>query len=131
MTFRPRRSRAGWRMVKGMENALKANPQDVREQYERQLKDLEEAYGEAMLALRARKNCSPYWARTRSDRVDPPGASGRRHNRLDQQVVSVVRDPMAHRVVCPEQLRFQCAAGCPGCRYAMSSAIMAASASPA
>ena len=40
---------------KGMENALKANPQDVREQYERQLKDLQEAYGEAMLELRARK----------------------------------------------------------------------------
>jgi len=40
---------------KGMENVLKANPQDVREQYERQLKDLQEAYGEAMLELRARK----------------------------------------------------------------------------
>lgn len=38
-----------------MENALKANPQDVREQYERQLKELQEAYGEAMLELRARK----------------------------------------------------------------------------
>ncbi|NAY30039.1 transposase, partial [Burkholderia pseudomallei] len=30
----------------GMENALRANPQDVKEQYERQL---QEAYGEAML----------------------------------------------------------------------------------
>jgi hypothetical protein len=40
---------------KGMENALRANPQDVREQYEQQLKDLQEAYGEAMLELRARK----------------------------------------------------------------------------
>ncbi len=40
---------------KGMENALKANPQDVREQYECQLKELQEAYGEAMLELRARK----------------------------------------------------------------------------
>src|SRR6201986_1129832 len=40
---------------KGMENALRANPQDVREQYEKQLKDLPEAYGEAMLELRARK----------------------------------------------------------------------------
>ncbi len=38
-----------------MENALKANPQDVGEQYERQLKRLQEAYGEAMLELRARK----------------------------------------------------------------------------
>lgn len=40
---------------KGMENALKAKPQDIREQYERQLRDLQEAYGEAMLELRARK----------------------------------------------------------------------------
>jgi transposase-like protein len=40
---------------RGMENALKASPQDVREQYERQLKELQEAYGEAMLELRARK----------------------------------------------------------------------------
>jgi len=40
---------------KGMENALKANPQDVREQYERQLKDLQETYGEAVLELRFRK----------------------------------------------------------------------------
>jgi transposase-like protein len=39
----------------GMENALKAKPEDVRDQYERQLKDLQEAYGEAMLELRARK----------------------------------------------------------------------------
>lgn len=40
---------------KGMETALGANPQDVREQYELQLKELQEAYGEAMLELRARK----------------------------------------------------------------------------
>lgn len=40
---------------KGMENALRANPLDVREQYEKQLKDLQGAYGEAMLELRARK----------------------------------------------------------------------------
>ena len=39
----------------GMENALRAKPEDVREQYERQLRDLQEAYGEAMLELRARK----------------------------------------------------------------------------
>ena len=38
-----------------MENALKAKPDDIREQYERQLKELQEAYGEAMMELRARK----------------------------------------------------------------------------
>ena len=38
-----------------MENSLRANPLDIREQYEKQLKDLQEAYGEAMLELRARK----------------------------------------------------------------------------
>lgn len=42
-----------------MENALRAKPEDVREQYERQLKDLQEAYGEAMLEIRARKKLVP------------------------------------------------------------------------
>ena len=33
--------------------------QDMREQYEKQLKELQEAYGEAMLELRARKKLQP------------------------------------------------------------------------
>lgn len=40
---------------KGMENALRANPLDIRQQYEKQLGELQAAYGEAMLELRARK----------------------------------------------------------------------------
>ena len=40
---------------RGMENALRTNPLEVREEYERRLKELQEAYGEAMLELRARK----------------------------------------------------------------------------
>jgi hypothetical protein len=40
---------------KGMENALRTKPLDVKEQYERQIKDSQEACGEAMLELRARK----------------------------------------------------------------------------
>jgi transposase-like protein len=43
---------------KAMENALRAKPLDIREQYERQLKELQEAYGEAMLEIRARKKLS-------------------------------------------------------------------------
>ncbi|MFC7705500.1 transposase [Plastorhodobacter daqingensis] len=35
-----------------MENSLRANPLDIREQYEKQPKDLQEACGEAMLELR-------------------------------------------------------------------------------
>ena len=38
-----------------MENALRANPLDIKEEYEKQVKDLQETYGEAMLELRARK----------------------------------------------------------------------------
>jgi len=38
-----------------MENALRANPLDIKEEYEKQVQDLQEAYGEAMLELRARK----------------------------------------------------------------------------
>ena len=40
---------------KRMENALRAKPLDIKDQYERQLADLQAAYGEAMLELRARK----------------------------------------------------------------------------
>ena len=40
---------------RGMENALRTKPLEIREGYERQLKELQEAYGEAMLELRARK----------------------------------------------------------------------------
>ncbi|PAT38885.1 DUF1153 domain-containing protein [Vandammella animalimorsus] len=40
---------------RGMENALRAKPLEVKEQYEKQLRELQEAYGEAMLELRARK----------------------------------------------------------------------------
>ncbi len=50
----------------GLENAPRANPLDIK-QYERQLKELQEAYGEAMLELRARKSCNPGWVEKRSD----------------------------------------------------------------
>ena len=45
----PRFSTHEWSTISG---SLR---EDIREQYERQLKDLQEAYGEAMLELRARK----------------------------------------------------------------------------
>ena len=39
----------------GMENALKAKAEDIREHYEAQLKAPQEAYGEALLELPARE----------------------------------------------------------------------------
>jgi hypothetical protein len=39
-----------------MENSLRANPLDIREQYEKQLRGVQEACGEAMLELRAGEN---------------------------------------------------------------------------
>lgn len=48
--------------------ALRANPLEIREQNEKQLKDLQEAYGEAMLELRARKKLAA-----------PHGAGGSSH----------------------------------------------------
>ena len=38
-----------------MENALRTRSVEVKEQYKKQLRELQEAYGEAMLELRARK----------------------------------------------------------------------------
>ena len=40
---------------RGMENALRAKPHDIREQYEGKIKDLTSAYGEAMLENKALK----------------------------------------------------------------------------
>lgn len=38
-----------------MENALRANPRDVSEQYEKKLEELHSAYGEAMLQVKSLK----------------------------------------------------------------------------
>lgn len=51
-----------------MENALRANPLEIREQYEKQLKDLQEAYGEAMLELRGRKELAALMEREDGNR---------------------------------------------------------------
>jgi hypothetical protein len=84
----------------GMENALKAKPEDIREQYESQLKALQEAYGEAMLELRARKNGTPCWARrTRHDPSDPAGLKRRRLHRSDDEALSLVRCSEAYGVL--------------------------------
>lgn len=40
---------------RGMENALRAKPKDVREQYEQKISELTSAYGEAMLENKALK----------------------------------------------------------------------------
>jgi hypothetical protein len=53
-TFHPQRSRSGWRMAS---EAWRTRfvPTLRDDQYEKQLKELQEAYGEAMLELRVRK----------------------------------------------------------------------------
>ena len=75
---------------RGMENALRTKPLEIKEQYERQIKDLQEAYGEAMLELRARmrkhrrsQKCSiPCWA---SRATNDPAATARTQSRRDQR----------------------------------------------
>jgi uncharacterized protein YecT (DUF1311 family) len=54
-----------------MENALRANALDVRQEYEKQLRDLQEAYGEAMLELRARKKLAALMEREDRAMVAP------------------------------------------------------------
>lgn len=69
---------------RGMENALRAKPLEIREQYERQLKELQEAYGEAMLKLRARKSCPLCSARTTDSRRCSAGMMRRGYRALRQ-----------------------------------------------
>jgi len=47
-----------------MDNALKANPKDVAEQYEKRLSELKEAYGEAMLEVKFLKKLQRHLAST-------------------------------------------------------------------
>ncbi|MFC3061694.1 hypothetical protein, partial [Paenirhodobacter populi] len=71
---------------RGMENSLRANPLDIRGQYEKQLKDLQEAYGEAMLELRARENTGPCWNEPlERHRSEPNGECGRQMIQSIQQ----------------------------------------------
>jgi hypothetical protein len=44
-----------------MKTRLRERPTDVREQYERQIKETQEAYGETMMGLHTRKNWRPCW----------------------------------------------------------------------
>jgi transposase-like protein len=50
----------------GLENTLRAKPEDVREQHEHQFKELNAAHGEAMLELRARKKLDALLGRDES-----------------------------------------------------------------
>jgi len=89
----------------GMENALKAKPEDIREQYETQLKALQEAYGEAMLELRARKKWDALLAKkARHDPSHPAGPEGRRIHGSDDQTLSLVRGSSAYRVLQARQI---------------------------
>ena len=71
---------------RGMENALRTRPEDLREQYERQLKDLQEAYGEAMLEC-----------------LHPAGTAGRRSPRFTEQAVPLVQRPAPQLVLPTDQ----------------------------
>ncbi len=54
---------------RGLENALRAKPEDVREQYERQLKD-------RYWRFAPEKSWRPCWERTRADALGPAGLEG-------------------------------------------------------
>jgi hypothetical protein len=60
-----------------IENALRTRPLDVKEQYEEQVRELQEAYGEAMLQMRVLKSIKACW-RTKTDVRSSPAGWGRR-----------------------------------------------------
>ncbi len=95
---------------KGMENALRTNPLDGRQQYEKRLRELQEAYGEAVLELRARKSWQalegdpiemvfrwePRSGRTTIDPDAPRGPSRRRCRRAADEALRLVWRAKAH-----------------------------------
>jgi hypothetical protein len=93
----------------GLESALRAKYEDVREQWEHELEEPSEAYGEAMPELRARKLWRPCWARTRPDGLDPAGTPGGRHPDLDGEVVPMVRQPRGWGTTGRQKCQRRCA----------------------
>ena len=88
-----------------MENALRAKTLDIREQYERQLADLQSAYGQAMLELHARKKLASLLGkrRTRNDSGSSAGIGSRWGVHQLSQTVPVVWRATAHGVLQPLQ----------------------------
>lgn len=89
---------------RGMENSLRANPLDIREQYEKQLKDLQEAYGEAMLELRARKKFQALL--DAQDEKCPQHSSGPTRGRICRaadEALRLVRRAVAHGLLSADQ----------------------------
>jgi hypothetical protein len=88
-----------------MGNAVKAKPEDIRQQYETQLKVLREAYGEAILELRASKKIGrPVGEEGRSmilhiQKGLPAVPEGRRTYRSNDQTLSLVRGYSPYRVL--------------------------------
>jgi transposase-like protein len=84
---------------RGMENALRANPLDIREQYEKQPKDLREAYGEAK---------RPCWMRIRQMICSiQQGLWGRWDCSAADQALCLVRRAAADGVLQADQGRAQ------------------------
>ena len=79
----------GWRQGYGQCTAR----QSFRHQrtYEKQIRELQEAYGEAMLQMRGLKKYQILLGTTTNDRSSPAGCSRRRRDRFHDQVMSVVR----------------------------------------
>lgn len=73
-----------------MESALCAKSEDVREQYERQLKDLEEAAARPCRRSAPEESWHPCWERTRADGLGPAGPENGGNCRTDDQAVPVV-----------------------------------------
>ncbi|MGE6140704.1 transposase [Aeromonas rivipollensis] len=64
---------------RGMENALRAKPLDIREQYEKQLKELQEAMARPCWSYAPEKSWPPCWARTTDSRRCSAGITRRRY----------------------------------------------------
>lgn len=69
---------------RGMENALRAKPLDVRERMSARSKSCRKHTVKRCLNCVPEKSWRPCWARKRSDRNDPPGTSRRRVQSFDQ-----------------------------------------------
>jgi transposase-like protein len=75
----------------GMENALRASPKTFASSTSASLRICRKRTARRCWSCVREKNCSPCWARTRSDRSDPPGTQSRWLRGVGQSAVPMVR----------------------------------------
>lgn len=90
---------------RGMENALRAKPEDVREHTSASSKTFRKPTARPCWRSAPERSWRPCWEGARADALGPAGSEGRRSSSTDDQAVPVVRRGAADNTSRPVRLQ--------------------------